>query len=438
MHHFIGRAINHLQTAKNFFSVDCSTAMPRERKQRGHRQAEKRALAREEKERKYLESQERDVLFYDRPKHPFGMLTREDERFFNEVYDEFRKNEWDDEDAKEAFMQNVFVEMKGKELKIATSEVGRFLEMLLARCPRTELQNIVELFRGHAKELARHRFGSFALEKVIGYTAIWIFRDVEGAVVHEEAKEAETGSLERLLLDSFEVNFFCTIRADKQELVYPEMNELFVDPFASHVHQTILNTLNGISPKNLSEDKRTKKRKLKHDTETHRTPESFNDMKIRFLDVVRGWDVSVTRSLAFDKYAVPVLQSIIQMDTLKASKKKTKPKPSHQTFGELLVFAQDEESKEDNEAFVNKLLRDTVGSRIMETILQSSSPATIRLLFGKYFKEHLHELSDDDAANFVVQRLLEQLDSKEDVLQASEILLPCAQDLICISPFCYC
>jgi len=409
--------------------------MPRERKQRGHRQAEKRKLAKEEQERKFLESQERYVLFYNRPKHPFGMLTREDERFFNEVYEEFRKNEWDDEDAKEAFMQNVFVEMKGKELKIATSEVGRFLEMLLARCPRKELENIVELFRGHAKELARHRFGSFALEKVIGYTAIWLFKNVEETVVPYEEREAEPGSLEKQLLEIFEVSSFCAARTDKQELVYPEMNDIFADPFASHVYHTILNTLDGISPKNPAENQSTKKRKLKDHTETHRTPASFNDLKTKYLNIVKSWDVSVTRTLAFDKYAVPTLQSLIRMDAPKAPKKKAKGKSSYQTFGELLIFAQEDESKESNEEFVNKLLRDTVGSRIMETVLQSSSPATIRLLFDKYFKERLIELAEDDAANFVLQRLLERLDSEEDVLEASEVLLPHAQDLICISPF---
>ena len=111
--------------------------MPRERKQRGHRHAGKRKLEREEEEKKYIQSQERDVLFYDRPKNPFGLLTREDEKFFFEVYDEFKKNEWDDEDAKEAFMRNVFVEMRGKELKVATSQVGKFLEMLFVQCPRS-------------------------------------------------------------------------------------------------------------------------------------------------------------------------------------------------------------------------------------------------------------------------------------------------------------
>ena len=179
--------------------------MPRERKQRGHKHAEKRKLERDEEEKKYIQSQERDVLFYDRPKNPFGLLTREDEKFFFEVYDEFKKNEWDDEDAKEAFMRNVFVEMRGKELKVATSQVGKFLEMLLVQCPRSEIQRIMTVFKGHTRELARHRFGSFALEKIAGHVGVWISKDIEGTAVEEEPEEEQFESFEKLFMDMMEV-----------------------------------------------------------------------------------------------------------------------------------------------------------------------------------------------------------------------------------------
>jgi len=177
--------------------------MPRERKQRGHKPAEKRRLEKEEEERKYLEAQERDVLFYDRPKNPFGLLTHEDERFFSEVHEEFKKNELDDEDAKDAFIQNVFTEMKGKELKIATSPVSKFFESLLPLCPRSELQRIMMVFKGHTRELAIHRFGSFALEKIAGHAGIWISKDLDGTVEDQQNEEWE--SLEKLFQSMVEV-----------------------------------------------------------------------------------------------------------------------------------------------------------------------------------------------------------------------------------------
>lgn len=186
--------------------------MPHEHQRRGRKHAEKRRLEREEEERKYLASQERDVLFYDRPKHPFGMLTREDEKFFGEVYEVFKKNQWDDEDAKEAFMKNVFVEMRGKELRIATNPVGRFLELMLAHSSKSEIQRLMIAFKGHALELAKHRLGSFTLEKLSGHVGIWISKDMEGTATNDlESQHME--SLEKLFVGFAEV-YLSPFRAD--------------------------------------------------------------------------------------------------------------------------------------------------------------------------------------------------------------------------------
>ena len=189
-----------------------SFSMPRERKQRGHRHAEKRKVEREDEEKQYIEAQERDVLFYDRPKNPFGLLTREDEKFFFEVYDEFKKDQWDNEDAQEAFMQNVFMEMKGKELRVATSQLGRFFEMLLARCPRKEVGRIMLVFQSHGKELAQHRFGSYALEKIAGHAGVWTSKELDGTLEDEEGVES-IESIEKLFVNMVEVKFrdYCLI-----------------------------------------------------------------------------------------------------------------------------------------------------------------------------------------------------------------------------------
>jgi hypothetical protein len=179
--------------------------MPRERKQRGRRHAEERALNRRDEESKLIESQEQAALFHNRPKNPFGLLTREDERFFTEVYDEFKKNEWPDADAKEAFVNNVLAEMRGKELRVVTSFAGQLLEMLLPECPRGEMRRIMGVFKGHIVELSRHRFGSFALERIVGYAGLWISEGLSGTSVKEKVGEdTQSDSLETLLVSMVE------------------------------------------------------------------------------------------------------------------------------------------------------------------------------------------------------------------------------------------
>ena len=174
--------------------------MPRERKQRGPKHAEKRRLEREQTEKKYLESQLTADLFHDRPKNPFGLLTHEDERFFSEVQEEFEKNEWADEDTKEAFIKNVVAEMKGKELKIATSFVSRFLEDLLPLCSTGELVRVMGVFKGHVRALSRHRFGSFTVEKVVGYVGVGVAREGNGT-------EEQIDSLQTVFREITEVIF---------------------------------------------------------------------------------------------------------------------------------------------------------------------------------------------------------------------------------------
>jgi len=179
--------------------------MPRERKQRGRKHAKQRCIHRLNEEARFIESQEQAALFHDRPKNPFGLLTREDERFFSEVFDEFKKNEWPDEDAKEAFVNNVFAEIRGKELKVATSWIGQFLEMLLPLCPTGEIRRIIGVFKRHIVELSRNRFGSYVLERIAGYAGLRISEDLSGTSMEEEGEHTQAKSLESSFVTLVEV-----------------------------------------------------------------------------------------------------------------------------------------------------------------------------------------------------------------------------------------
>lgn len=100
------------------------------------------------------------------------------------------------------------------------------------------------------------------------------------------------------------------------------MNELFVDPFASHVYQAVLQTLNGRTQVNIV---KRKKRKARADEATPvPTPEFFAELKLRLITSVRGWDQSLLQNLVLDKYAVPLLQLIIESDVPKNIKEKSK------------------------------------------------------------------------------------------------------------------
>jgi hypothetical protein len=135
-----------------------------------------------------------------------------------------------------------------------------------------------------------------------------------------------------------------------QELLYPEMNELFIDPFVSHVYKAVLSTLNGCPKRNLETGgEKPKKRKRTQADPTdmsYKIPPSFQDPKQKFLALVKEWDISVLQNLALDKYAGPTLERIIECDLPDKSKKSKESKESKkQTLSELLLFGKDVEPK---------------------------------------------------------------------------------------------
>jgi hypothetical protein len=143
------------------------------------------------------------------------------------------------------------------------------------------------------------------------------------------------------------------------------MNELFADPFASHVCQAILQTLNGRPQVNIA--KRDKKRKTRtEDTTTVQTPESFADLKSKYISIVQGWDQTHLQALVFDKYAVPLLQLIIESDIPKKSKKS---KSGSCTLAEVILFGGSDASFDDEGFFKSGRFLTARTKRVHNTVI---------------------------------------------------------------------
>jgi len=131
--------------------------------------------------------------------------------------------------------------------------------------------------------------------------------------------------------------------ANGQELLYPDMHKQFTDPFASHVYLAILYTLNGQATKNLAEapeEPKSKKRKRAPKVDiVLQTPSFFATLREKLIAIVKAWDISRFQSLALDKYAVPLLLTIIESDIPRKEKKdKKEKKKRNQTIANLILF----------------------------------------------------------------------------------------------------
>jgi len=129
------------------------------------------------------------------------------------------------------------------------------------------------------------------------------------------------------------------------------MCELFADPFASHVYQAFLNTLSGHPLKNLTDERTAKKRKIEQaDNALVQTPASFAGLQSKLIAIIKEWDQVLLQTMVFDKYAVPLLQAIIEID-LPKKKKKSKGKAGRETISDLILF--DKDSNAESEGILN-------------------------------------------------------------------------------------
>jgi NOP9-like PUF repeat domain len=116
------------------------------------------------------------------------------------------------------------------------------------------------------------------------------------------------------------------------------MHELFRDPFAHHVYEAIMMTLSGRAQNNIAQRSDSKKRK-RHDSsgKSLAVPERFPEILAKLLGSVKQFEWSVLETMAFDRYAVPVIQAIIDVDVPKMGKKKSKGESKYKSLIEILL-----------------------------------------------------------------------------------------------------
>jgi hypothetical protein len=132
--------------------------------------------------------------------------------------------------------------------------------------------------------------------------------------------------------------------------LYPEMHELFMDPFAYHVYKSFVRTLNGQPLRNLPrkdpyDQRKTKKPKFEDPTIVVPIPDSFVSLQLKLLYIIKQWDQTLLQTMVFNICAAILLQTIIETDLQKTAKKKLKGKEtSVQKFGDIILFGKELDS----------------------------------------------------------------------------------------------
>ena len=214
---------------------------------------------------------------------------------------------------------------------------------------------------------------------------------------------------------------------------------LMTDQFASHALRVLLIVLSGQPlAKTATTSLLQSKKKEKIDVtgltkssdlglQARTVPDSFQEAVDKvFSGMVTGLDTTYVRALATHPVGNPVLQLLIELELSQSGKKKAKDTDS--LFRKLLPDDPPEEGT-DSASFINGLLYDAVGSRLLETIIRCAPGRTFKPIYRSLFKERLGSLARNEIAGFVVIRVLERL-GKEDLEEAVMQICPQTGTLI--------
>ena len=221
---------------------------------------------------------------------------------------------------------------------------------------------------------------------------------------------------------SMENLFLCTLDELEDNLGY-----LMSDQFASHPLRILLVVLSGMplsatSSSVLQSKKKEhvsisggKVRSTEEKMEVRMVPDSFHfALEKMMAGAVAGLDTTYLRALATHPIANPVLQLLLELELTRSGKQSAKDPKSL-----FRKFVPDDTLEEGTESvsFINSLVYDTIGSRLLEVIIINAPGKTFKALYRDSFKSKIGTFAKNEVAAFVVVKIIERL-NKEDLVTA--------------------
>lgn len=339
----------------------------------------------------------------------FGELDEEMLGYFKNVEQTLDDPPFETGEDLRLFVDNVYSEVDGNEFRLATNySCSLILEKLLKVSDVFQLRVFMNKIRGNTVALFAHRFASHVCQTLLTLAADVVEREVEQGGA-EQGKE-DIPSMEESILG------IC-------EDIKPHVGGLISQQFASHDIRILLFVLVG---KRVDESADTKgqlrsKKSIQYKKEnndsftkynnrvsaTRMVPSAFIEM-FRTLSTELAINMSETevRTLSVHKVANPVLQLLLEMQQDdKEGQKARNILIDRILWGIVTDIDSVEENKNRDEWFAT-LIRDPVGSHLLEVIVKCAPDAVYRKVYKSYFKTKLDKYSMHPIANFVIQNLI--------------------------------
>lgn len=418
----------------------------------------KRALVREERKRKRHEENEasrpepKRKRQYEEPVHHgeagerefFGMLADEEQEYFRRADEMLELNDFPTPQDRDVFVDSVYREAQGKELKLASSQsCSRLVERLIQLSSTAHKKRLFEAFAGHFPSLVQHRFASHCCEalflrsagvvthELAGFDGFVL--DTTGEDVQEQAPEPSMESLFLATLDELEGS----------------LSFLITDRFASHALRVLLLVLSGRPLEDASTRTLIKSRRKEHisvagsaaaDAQNkglRAVPGSFTMAITKIIDdTTAELDATGLRVLAKHPVGNPTLQLLLELDmTLgKSDQKPDADRPS--LLQQLLPGAPQSLADESSEAseFINSMVYDQIGSRLMEILVAHCPGKIFKALNHNIFLPRIQGYVRNDISSYPAIKVLNRL-GKDDLVEAVNKIAPTVPQLVAKTRF---
>ncbi|KAI1339872.1 ARM repeat-containing protein [Xylariaceae sp. FL0016] len=375
----------------------------------------------------------------------FGMLSDQEQEYFRSVDEQLDIDDFQSQEDRQIYLASVFAEAKGKELKLACSQsCSRLMERLILMSNTRQKKLLFEQFAGHIPNLIQHRFASHCCETLFLQSAPIVTRELGGERDDMPTADDEADDADKRTLPTMEELFLLTLDELEGHLGY-----LLTDKFASHTLRVLLIILSG-RPLDQSQTKflihSKKKEKISApwtfgsgtelNSELRAVPSSFNlAAKKVIADSISGMGLTELRVLAKHPTGNPVLQLMLELDiTLNA--KSGDDSSDMALLWHLLPGAPASLKDATTPAsdFVNSMLYDAIGSRLLETLITHSPGKVFKALYKHILGPRIHSLLRNDIASYPAIRVLNRL-SKEDLVAAVQQTIPEIPKLVALSRY---
>ncbi len=371
----------------------------------------------------------------------YGMLEDQEQEYFRRADELLENNDFPSDEERSLFLANVYREAEGKELKIACSQsCSRLMERLILLSTTEQKKKLFGTFSGNVPHLIQHRFASHCCETLFIQSAPVVTEELTADSKAKKTKEKEEDTKmegEEEGLPSMEDLFLQTL--DELE---GRMTFLLTDRFASHTLRVLLVILSGralekASTRTLMQSKKKEKISITGLDTTptelslnkRAVPSSFQFAVEKIIsDTIATMDISFIRVLATHPTGNPTLQLLLELELTNPNTKKG-VNSSEKTIISALLPDDITADGSESQTFINGILYDAIGSRLLETICTFAPGKLFKQIYRTVFKDRIAAISRNEISSYVAIKVLNRL-SKEDLEEAITAILPQIQGLV--------